>query len=365
MINRCDLLKQYSRYKNEINQSILNVLESGNYILGPSTQKFEQEFCHYIGSNFSIGVANGTDALILSLKSLGITSGDEVITTPFTAIPTVSAIIACGANPVFVDIDPNTFLIDFKEVLKKVSPKTKAIVGVHIFGNVFNVKELFKILDHKIPIIEDACQAHGSEIDGVKTGKMGTLAAFSFYPTKNLGAYGDGGLVTTNNQELHDKIKLLRQYGMENRDKIVINGINSRLDDMQAAILSVKLPYLDQMNEARNHIANLYYEHLDTRFVKFQQIDKNVKTNFHVFSILVKNDRDELVKHLDDQKIQTTIFYKTPIPYQPANAYLGYKKGDLPNTELVCSNIISIPMYPEMSHEEVKLVVKSINQFWK
>ena len=230
MIWRCDITAQYRAYKDEIDKAIHGVLYSGHYILGKEVAAFEKEFGFYVGVEHAVSVANGTDGLILALKALGIGPGDEVITTPFTAIPTVSAIIDSGATPIFTDVCYDTFLIDLDRVSEGFTSKTKAVVPVHIFGNVVDIPKLRKIVGNRIAIIEDACQSHGSKIRGIYSGAMGDMGVFSFYPTKNLGAYGDGGMVVTNNEKLAVKLRLLRTYGMVDKDHIVINGINSRLD---------------------------------------------------------------------------------------------------------------------------------------
>lgn len=360
MIWRCDLTKQYDVYKNEIHSVIKKVLASGHYILGEEVNKFEKEFADYIGVKYAIGVASGTDALILSLKVLGIKQGDEVITTPFTAIPTISAIIAAGAIPVFVDVDPNTFLIDIGKVPDAVNSKTKAIIPVHLFGNMVDINKLKSITKNKIPIIEDACQAHGSRINNKLAGSMGLLGCFSFYPTKNLGGYGDGGAITTNNTELAEKLKLLRMYGMANKDEIIINGINSRLDEIQAAILRVKLKYLDKMNLERNKIANIYKYRLNNNFIEHQKVNSKVFSNYHVFVSKIKNDRNDLIEYLALKKIQTNIYYPIPVHLQKANKFLGYKKGDFPNAERICKEVIALPMYAEMKMGHLTKVINTI-----
>lgn len=362
MIWRCDLVPQYKTYKEEINEAINKVLTSGRYILSNELMEFEKEFANYIGCKFAIGVANGTDALTLSLMILGIGKGDEVITTPFTAIPTVSAIIDTGAKPVFVDVDPDTFLIDLSKIESAITKNTKAIIPVHIFGNMVNILQLKQIVG-QIPIIEDACQAHGSMLDGNKAGSMGDLGAFSFYPTKNLGAYGDGGMILTNNPEYAKKAKLLRMYGMIDYNHIVINGINSRLDEIQAAILRVKLKYLDEMNKKRNFIAQKYIASLDKNYFEHQIITTDVYSNYHVFVSKVKNKRDDLIKYLEDREIQTNIYYFMPIHLQVANNFLVYKKGDLPNAEEICNRVIALPLYPELKNVVQELVINNINNY--
>ena len=364
MIWRCDLLPQYKKYKKEIDNAIAKVLNSGRYTLASEISCFEKEAAAYFGVKHAIGVASGTDALLLSLMAYGIGKGDEVITTPFTAIPTVSAIIASGATPVFVDICEDTFLIDLEKISKAVSSKTKAVIPVHLFGNVVNVPGLREVIGPNIPIIEDAAQAHASTIDNVKAGSMGDLGAFSFYPTKNLGAYGDGGMVVTNKAELAEKIKLFRMYGMVDKDNIVVNGINSRLDEIQAAILRVKLKYLDAMNKRRNEIAACYISELRSDFIKYQTISKNVFSNYHIFNMRVEKKRNDLVEFLQKENIQTNIYYLVPLHLQKANKFLGYKEGSFPVTEKLCKEIIALPMYAELKQEHINKIISKINQFW-
>ncbi len=365
MIWRCDLVPQYVKYKEEIDNAIHKVLLSGRYILSSETEAFEEEFADYNNIEYAIGVANGTDALILSLKALGIKKDDEVITSPFTAFPTISAIIATGATPVFVDICKDSYLIDLSKVENLITSRTKAIIAVHIFGNTVDIPKLREIVGDNVPIIEDSCQAHGSTLNGKKAGSMGNIGAFSFYPTKNLGGYGDGGAVITNNKELFDKIKLMRMYGMIDKDHSVTSGVNSRLDEIQAAILRVKLKYLDEMNLRRNNIAEIYMRELDSFFFIHQQIDNNVFSNYHVFETRFKGNRDNLLKYLEEKGIQTNIYYVLPHHLQESIKHLGYKVGDLPNTENLCKEGIALPMYPEMSPQLIENIIVSLNKFTK
>jgi len=364
MIWRCDLVPQYEAYKGEIHEAINRVLSSGRYILATEVTAFEKEFAEYLGSKFAIGVANGTDALTLSLMILNIGRGDEVITTPFTAIPTVSAIIDAGATPVFVDVDENTFLMDLSKVESAITKRTKAIMPVHIFGNVVDIEKLKQIVGD-IPIIEDASQAHGSKLDEKKVGSLGNFGVFSFYPTKNLGAYGDGGMIVTNNAEYAKKAKLLRMYGMVDYNHIVINGINSRLDELQAAILRIKLKHLDEMNNKRNIIAQKYIEELNPAKFIHQKINSNVYSNYHVFVSKFKGNRSDFVSFLDSIGIQTNIYYLIPLHLQEANKFLGYKLGDFPNAEKLCKEVIAHPLYPELPINTLNQIINSMNDYFK
>ena len=362
MIFRCDLLPQYEEYKQEIYMAMDKVLKSGRYILASETEHFEKAFAQYIGTSHMVGVANGTDGLILSLKAIGLKSGDEVITTPYTAIPTVSAIIAVGATPVFVDIEEDTFLINLSQIQEKITSKIKAIIPVHIFGNVVDIEKLRKLTDG-IPIIEDAAQAHGSTINGIRAGSMGIMGIFSFYPTKNLGAYGDGGSIATNDAELDEKLRLLRMYGMADKDHIVMNGINSRLDELQAAILSVKLKYLDEMNKKRAHIAERYRKELNPKYFVHQYIPEGVLSNYHVYVARFKGNRNKFIQYMDEKGVQTNIYYPVALHLQDANRFLNYKAGDFTVTEVLCSEAIALTMYSELPKKTLDFIIDTINAY--
>jgi len=365
MIWRCDLVPQYELYKEEIDTAIKRVINSGRYTLSSEVSEFEKEFSSYVGCKYGIGVGNGTDGLILAMKVLEIGKGDEVITTPFTAIPTVSAIIATGATPVFVDVDPDTYLMDISLVSDAITSKTKAIIPVHLFGNVVDILKLKEIVNGTIPIIEDTCQAHGSLINGIQSGSMGDMGVFSFYPTKNLGALGDGGMIVTNNKEYEEKLKLLRMYGMTDYNHIKINGINSRLDELQAAILRVKLRYLDEMNIKRNKVAEEYIKNLRADLFVHQSIHENIYCNYHQFVSRFLESRNDLITFLYSKDIQTNIYYVMPLHLQEANRYLGYKKGDFPYAEKLCDQVIALTMYSELPVELQHKVIGVINTFNK
>lgn len=360
MIWRCDLAPQYDLYKDKIKECIDRIGASGRYILADEVREFEKKFAQYLGVKHVVGVANGTDALVLILKALNIGAGDEVITTAYTAIPTVSAIIEAGATPVFVDICEDTFLMDVSKIKEAITEKTKAIMPVHIFGNVLDIEELKKAVGD-IPVIEDAFQAHGSSIGGKKAGSMGIAGAFSFYPTKNLGGYGDGGAIATNSDEIAETLMRLRMYGMTDKDHIIYNGINSRLDELQAAILSVKLDDLDAMNQSRNHIAERYRMELTSGLIAHQKIEKNVYSNYHVYTVRFRGDRDGLVEALIKEDIQTNVYYPIPLHLQEANKYLGYQQGDLPVTEQLCNEALAIAMYPELEMETLDYIIEKMN----
>jgi dTDP-4-amino-4,6-dideoxygalactose transaminase len=362
MIWRCDLVPQYVRFKDELDEAIQRVLCSGRYILASEVAQFEREFAKYIGVRHAVGVASGTDALILTMVALGIGPGDEVVTTPFTAIPTVSAIIAVGAYPKFVDIHPDTFLMDIGKVKNAVNERTKAVMPVHLFGNIVDIELLRSEIGDGIPIIEDACQAHGSSIDGHKAGSIGDIGAFSFYPTKNLGGYGDGGAVTTNREDFAQRIKLLRMYGMTDHNHIEINGVNSRIDELQAAILRVKLKYLDEMNRNRSYLAKRYADGLDKSTFAPQFVEGKVTSNYHVYSVIYRGDRDALMSRLERRKIQTNVYYSMPIYAQKANTFLKVEPGACPVAEYVCKHILALPMYSELPMDIQDEVIKAANK---
>lgn len=363
MIFRCDLVPQYQRYQTEIDQAVRSVLESGIYTLGRNVAAFEKEFQEYLGAPYAIGVANGTDALMLALKLLGVGAGDEVITTPFSAIPTVSAIVAVGAKPVFVDVDPATFLMDITQVPAAITERTKAIMPVHIFGNVVDIPRLQQLTGNRLPILEDACQAHGSTLNGIKAGALGTLSAFSFYPTKNVGGYGDGGMVVAHTAEHAESLRRMRMYGMVDKDTIVTHGVNTRLDELQAAILRVKLRYLDEMNAARTAIVERYRKELRSDLFRHQEIPSNVVSNWHVFVSRFQGDREKFMAHLQAHDIQSNIYYPKPLPMQEANRALGYRAGQLPKVEQLCQEAIALTLYPELPMKTLDHVIEVANAF--
>lgn len=361
MIWRCDLVPQYEAYREEIHAAMDRVLATGRYVLASELEAFEREFAQYIGVDHGIGVANATDGLTLSLMALGVGPGDEVITTPFTAIPTNSAIVDSGATPVFVDVDPETYLLDLEQVAAAVTPRTRAIMPVHIFGNVVDIPRLRSLVGD-VPIVEDASQAHGSLLNGVRAGAMGDLSVFSFYPTKNLGCYGDGGMVMTDRADLAERLRLLRMYGMVDKDHIVVHGVNSRLDELQAAILRVKLKYLDEMNASRRRIAARYRSELPADLFVEQGIPAGVETNYHVYPTRFSGDRDALIGRLDAEKVQTNVYYPLPLYLQEANRSLGMERGALPRVEALCERVMALPMYPELADETLDRVIEIIGR---
>jgi dTDP-4-amino-4,6-dideoxygalactose transaminase len=356
MIPFVDFKRENEALGKELIQTIQDVLKSGCFILGEETKKFEEEFSKYIGVKFGIGVNSGSDALYLAVKSLGISTGDEVITVSHTMISTVDAITRNGAKPIFVDIDPETYLMDVSKIEAKISDKTRAILPVHLYGQSVDISPLMEIAEkYGLYVIEDACQAHGAKYRNLKVGSIGDIGCFSFYPTKNLGAYGDGGMLTTNNKELADEMIKMRNYGQSAKYHHDFVGVNSRLDEIQAAILRSKLRHLNEWNEKRRKTAKLYTDLLSKTEVITPLEKDYAKHVYHLYVIRHKN-RDKLQKYLLKHGVQTLIHY--PIPVHNQRAYVRSDK--LPITEKICSEILSLPIYPWLKEDEVKTISKHI-----
>ncbi|MCQ1529153.1 DegT/DnrJ/EryC1/StrS family aminotransferase [Lutispora saccharofermentans] len=358
-----DLKRQYTNLKDEIGQAIQGVLESTQFILGPNLKELENKIAAYCNVRYGIGVANGTDALELTLKALNIGEGDEVITTPFTFIASAEVASKVGAKPVFADIDPDTYLIDVDKIEEKITERTKAIIPVHIFGQMCDMDKMMKIAEkHNLYIIEDSCQAIGSEYKGKKSSSFGIAGCFSFYPTKNLGGYGDGGMIVTDDEELAAKLKILRAHGSNPKYYHSMFGYNSRLDELQAAILNVKFKYLDEWNRRRREIAHRYNEKLKVKVPKEATYEQY--HTYHQYTIEV-DDRKQFEDYMKANGIGTCIYYPVPLHLQEVYKSLGYKKGDFPNTEKACKRVISIPISPEMTADEQEHVIATINNFFK
>ncbi|HHY79569.1 MAG TPA: DegT/DnrJ/EryC1/StrS family aminotransferase [Thermoanaerobacter sp.] len=388
-----NLKRQYESIKEEVDKEVLDVLSAGQYIMGKNVKEFEREVSEYIGTKHSVSVGNGTDALIIALKALGIGRGDEVITTPFTFFATAESISFVGATPVFVDVDINTFNIDPAKIEEKITDKTKAIMPVHIFGQPCDMDEINEIAKkHNLKVIEDACQAIGSEYKGKKAGSLSDIACFSFFPTKNLGCAGDGGMIVTNDDNLATVCRALRAHGSgadgqkafniinnikedavedNGTDNTIYNplkyynyliGQNSRLDELQAAILRVKLRNLDKWNDARRKHARFYSEQLkDTNLAAPFEAD-NVKHVYHLY-ILQSDDRSKMVNYLKENGIATGVYYPIPLHLQKAYKDLEYKEGDLPNAEYLSHRTFAIPMFAELTDEEKEYIVDTIKKF--
>ncbi|MCX8021120.1 MAG: DegT/DnrJ/EryC1/StrS family aminotransferase, partial [Chitinophagaceae bacterium] len=349
--------------KDEIDQAIARVLNSGWDILGNEVKSFEQEFADYLGVKYVIGVASGTEAIYLALSACGIGSGDAVVTVSHTAVATISAIELSGATPILIDIDPLTFTMnpDLLEKAVRKNGKVKAVIPVHLYGHPADMPSILDIAKrYGLYVIEDCAQSHGASIQGRKTGNWGNISAFSFYPTKNLGAFGDGGAVATNDKDLSEKVQLLREYGWRERYISYTFGINSRLDEIQAAILRVKLKYLDQENYRRKKIAEMYNTFLRITDLKLPFVRENFDHVYHQF-VVRHRLREDLRNFLKNRGIHTLIHYPVPIHLQPA--YKGkvmVPDEGLEQTEQICQEILSLPIYPYITDEQVKRVCKTI-----
>lgn len=387
-----NLKKQYETISEQANTKVHEVLTSAQYIMGENVRQFEKEFGEYIGVKHSISVGNGTDALVIALEALGIGKGDEVITTPFTFFATAESVSAVGATPVFVDVRMDTFNIDTTKIEEKITSRTKAIMPVHIFGQPADMDEINEIAKkHNLKVIEDACQAVGAEYKGRKTGTLGNIACFSFFPTKNLGCAGDGGMIVTNDDELATICRALKAHGSgENGEKAynILNNVveeveedksadntvynplkyynylighNSRLDEVQAAILRVKLPLLDEWNKKRRENARFYNQELSkTELVTPHEVDY-VKHVYHMY-ILQSEKREELAKFLKMNGVATGIYYPVPLHLQKAYTRLGYKEGSLPNAEYLSKRTFAIPMFTELTNEEKEYIVENLKK---
>lgn len=359
-----DLKKQLLPIRDEIHKAVLDVVDSGQYILGEQVKLFEEEIASYLGVKHAIGVASGSDALVLSLMACGVGEGDEVITTPFTFFATAGAIARVGATPVFVDIQKDTFNIDTKLIENAITPRTKAILPVHLFGQPADMTEILALAKkHRLFVIEDACQAIGAEFKGKKVGGLGDLACFSFFPTKNLGCFGDGGLVTTNDDKLAAFVRKARVHGSAKKYHHEFVGFNSRLDALQAAVLRVKLKYLDDWNAGRQKLAQEYSQSLSERFTTPFIAPERTHV-FHQYALLAgsQSQREEVLLTLKEKGIAAGIYYPVPLHLQECFSYLGYKEGDLPVAEDIAKRIFSLPLYPELDQKERKALVEVLKE---
>ncbi len=358
-----DFKAQYKSIEKEIDAAIKEILLSGQYILGPAVKEFEEQVAAYCGVKYAIGVASGSDALILALRALGIGPGDEVITTPFTFVATAHAIVHCGAKPVFVDIEPDTFNINPALIEPAITKNTKAIIPVHLYGHPANMDPIMEIAKtHNLYVVEDAAQAFGARYNGKQVGSIGHVACFSFFPTKNLGCYGDGGMVVTDNPDIADKVDILRRQGCREKYHAEIIGYNSRLDTIQAVILKVKLRYVDQWNEKRRYIAKKYNELLS---------DTNITTPveapyaYHVYHqyTIRSSRRDDLKQLLFENDIDTSIYYPKPLHLQDAYKCLENKKGSYPESERAGKEVLSLPISPEISEMDQEYIIQGMGIF--
>jgi len=358
-----ELKSQFFGIESEIRAAIDEVLDKAWYIHGEQCKAFEAEFAAYTGTEYAVGVASGTEAIQLALMATGVGPGDAVITAANTCVPTAAAISATGATPVLVDVDPVTMTMDPDKIEAAITPRTRAIVPVHLYGHPCDVDAILAVAEaHGVPVIEDCAQAHGTEYTGRCCGTFGAAGAFSFYPSKNLGAYGDGGAITTNDGALAEKLRILRNYGEERRYYHSCKGINSRLDEIQAAILRVKLRHLDEWNAARRERAAKYLELLKDVPLVLPHEAAWGRHNYHLF-VVRSPHRDDLQTHLKKQGIATFLHYPVPIHLQEAYADLHQDRGAFPETEKTCDEVLSLPMYAELPFDHIKRVAKAIHDF--
>lgn len=360
---KCNVLdRQFQMHQQEYEEAALRVLRSGWYVLGNEVKQFEEEFAAYTGRKYCVGLNSGLDALIMSVRALGIGEGDEVIVQANTYIATVLGITENGATPVFVEPD-EYYNIDAEKIEASITDKTKAIMVVHLYGQASNMGRIVEIAKkHNLPIIEDCAQSHGACFGGKMTGCFGISGCFSFYPTKNLGAFGDAGAIVTDDKEFADKIRMMRNYGSRIKYYNEIEGINSRLDEMQAALLRVKLTHLDELNKERVVLADRYIKGIQNKKITKPEIREGANSIFHQYVIRC-TQREELQKFLEEQGIQTQIHYPVPPHLAECYQYLNHKAGDYPVTEQYADEVLSLPLYTGMTWEEQDYVIEKLNQF--
>ena len=357
-----DLPRQYAGIKAEVDRAIADVVESGQFVLGAQGTALEAEMAHYCGVAHAIGVGSGTDALRIALQALELGAGDEVITTPFTFVASVVTITQAGAVPVFADIDPVTFALDPAAVARKITPRTRALLPVHLYGQPADMTPLLALArPHGITVIEDAAQAVGAEYHGQRAGGIGALGTFSFYPTKNLGAYGDGGLITTNDAALAERVRMLRDHGSRKRYVHELEGWCSRLDEIQAAVLRVKLRHLEAWTERRRSIAGFYRERLAGLPLALPPERPHERAVYHLFTVRSAH-RDDLAKHLAARDIRTAIHYPVPVHLQPM--YRSRHRESLPESERASQEVLSLPLFPELTRAELEAVVAGVTSFF-
>lgn len=358
-----DLKAQHGLLAHEIKTAIMSVVERGDFVLGQAVRDLEEEFAAYCDADFSIGVDSGTSAIQLALEAVGVGPGDEVITAVNTFVATVRAISCAGASPVLVDIDPETYTMSIDSLKASMSDRTRAIIPVHLYGQPVDMQPILDLAEkNDLFIIEDACQAHGARYRGHRVGSLGHAAAFSFYPAKNLGAMGDGGIIVTNDEAVARKSRLLRNFGQENKNVHLIGGHNRRLDTIQASILRTKLTELDEWNSARREHAQLYHHLLANAPLVVPPIAEYSEHVFHLYVIRIAA-RDQLQDYLHQRGVSTGIHYPTPIHLQPAFLNLGFERGNFPVAEQIADQIISLPMYPELTSTQIEVVCGHIKDF--
>jgi len=358
-----DLRVQEEELREEIETVFREILDTGQYVGGHYVEEFEADFASWLGVKHVISVSSGTDALKYALWALDFKPGDEVITTPLTFIATAEAIALVGAKPVFVDVEPDTFLIDPRKIEEAITSRTRAIIPVHLFGSVADMDAINEIASkHNIAVVEDAAQAHGATYKGKKAGALGLSSTFSFYPTKNLSAFGEAGAVATNSSEIAERVFMLKNHGQKGAYYSVFIGENGRMDALQAGILLKKMKYIEGWNQKRRKLANIYLEELsDVEGMKFQKIPEGVNSVYHLFVILHPK-RDLLKEELEKIGIPAKVYYHVPLHLQPAFSYLGYRKGDFPVAEKISSELLALPIGPWMSEADVKEVVSGLKK---
>jgi dTDP-4-amino-4,6-dideoxygalactose transaminase len=361
-----DLVAQYQTIKPEIDAAIERVVSTGGFILGKTVEEFETSVAQYVGVKFGIGVNSGTDALYLALRAAGVKEGDEVITTPFTFIATAEVVTWIPAKPVFVDVCPDTLNIDPAKIEAAITPKTRAIMPVHLYGQAADMDEITAIAQkHNLKVIEDCAQSLGSKYQGRQTGSMGHIAGLSFFPSKNLGAYGDGGMILTSDETMLKECRVLRQHGSDKKYHHIKIGVNSRLDALQAAVLAVKLRHLDRWNQARREKA-AYYDRAfkgvgDIRTPEVRPYNQMI---YHQYTLRTAK-RDAMIEHLNKSGVPNAVHYPIPLHLQPAFSFLGLKQGDFPAAEEAASQVFSLPIYPEITTAQQDRVVEAIKEFYK
>jgi len=363
-----DLQSQYVSLRDQLRQAVERVMDSQRFVLGDEVRKLEASIATYTETKHAIGCASGSDALLLALMAFDIGAGDEVITTPFTFFATAAAITRLGARPVFVDIDPATYNLDTSQIENVITPRTKVLLPVHLYGQCADMDALLAISErHRVPIVEDAAQAIGATDRGRQAGSMGAIGCFSFYPTKNLGGAGDGGMLTTNDDDLAQRLRRLRTHGGANEYEHSEVGVNSRLDELQAAVLNVKMPHLDQWSDERGRKAANYTELLNSASMSFAVIPPLVRPEsrhiFHQYVIRVPQHRDALMEHLKAHGVGTKVYYPIPLHRQDCFAYLGYKEGEFPESERAARETLALPVYPELTEAQQSYVVDTIASF--
>ncbi len=364
-----DLKRQYKYLKNDILPGLNELMEAQTFILGEPLGRFERAIGDYFETEYALGVASGTDALILALDQAGVKPGDEVITTPFTFFATAGAITRLGAIPVFVDINPSTYNMDVNLIAEKITSKTKAILPVHLFGQSADMDFIMKVaLEHNLKVIEDACQAIGATYKGNKSGTIGDFGAFSFFPSKNLGGFGDGGMITVKDYDDYKRLKAMRMHGETKKYSHDFVGYNSRLDSLQAFVLEKKLKYLNNWHEMRRDHAQKYNAAFKERGLdEFLTAPYESSVNYHIYNqyTIRTKQRDDLKAFLDEQGIGNAIYYPIPLHLQKCFEHLGYKNGDLPDAEAACLEVLSLPVFPELTSEEQEAVICALESFFK